>query len=265
MLKTIQTLRFGTLAIVSLAGTWAHSVQSSPFFFFSTTYPVNLLPPSLDGFFQDNVAESLVISSMVGCDGAPAATKKSLNVNIKLWFSQRTYKHSLKGTKVCLFVCLCWGLTSQSTIFQSCRDGATASWVINQYFWGVKCLAQGHNTAEVGIEPLTSRSGVRHSTTEPPRSPPKFVYCGHMQLWSKVTEYTVANFSHYPIYCIYSNKCPLSNKHPLHFLWGKSCQMPQTLKFSYFCPYFVLRMLFFGLLNCRASRTFIRINTVFTN
>ena len=67
--------------------------------------------------------------------------------------------------------CLCWGLTSQSTIFQSCRDGATASWVINQYFRGVKCLAQGHNTAKVGFEPPTSRSGVRHSTTEPPRSP----------------------------------------------------------------------------------------------
>ena len=66
---------------------------------------------------------------------------------------------------------MCWGLTSQSTIFQSCRDGAIASWVINQYFRGVKCLAQGHNTAEVGLEPRTSRSGVRHSTTEPPRSP----------------------------------------------------------------------------------------------
>ena len=69
------------------------------------------------------------------------------------------------------FVCLCWGLTSQSTIFQSCLDGATASWVINQYCRGVKCLAQGHNTAAVGFEPPTSRSGVRHSTTEPPRSP----------------------------------------------------------------------------------------------
>ena len=66
---------------------------------------------------------------------------------------------------------LCWGLTSQSTIFQSCRDGAIASWVINQYFRGVKCLAQGHNMAAVGLEPRTSRSGVRHSTTEPPRSP----------------------------------------------------------------------------------------------
>ena len=66
---------------------------------------------------------------------------------------------------------LCWGLTSQSTIFQSYRDGVIASWVINQYFRGVKCLAQGHNTAAVGFEPRTSRSGVRHSTTEPPRSP----------------------------------------------------------------------------------------------
>ena len=76
--------------------------------------------------------------------------------------------------KFVLFVCLCWGLTSQSTIFQSCRDGATASWVIkNQYFRGVKCLAQGHNTAMVGFEPPTSRSRVRHSTTEPPHSPPK--------------------------------------------------------------------------------------------
>ena len=59
-------------------------------------------------------------------------------------------------------VCLCWGLTSQSTIFQSNRDGATSSWVINQYFRGVKCLAQRHNTAAVGFEPPTSRSGVRH-------------------------------------------------------------------------------------------------------
>ena len=48
---------------------------------------------------------------------------------------------------------LYWGLTSQSTIFQSCRDGAIASWVINQYFRGVKCLAQGHNTAAVGSNP----------------------------------------------------------------------------------------------------------------
>ena len=50
-----------------------------------------------------------------------------------------------------------------------------ASWVYNQYFRGVKCLAQGHNTAAVGFEPRTSRSGVRHSTTEPPRSPENMI------------------------------------------------------------------------------------------
>ena len=81
------------------------------------------------------------------------------------------WKNRIFSIGTVIFVCLCWGLTSQSTIFQSCRDGATASWVINQYFRGVKCLAQGHNTAAVGFEPPTSRSGVRHSTTEPPRSP----------------------------------------------------------------------------------------------
>ena len=38
-----------------------------------------------------------------------------------------------------------------------------------QYFSGSKCVfGHGHNTAEVGIEPLTSRSGVRGSTTRPP-------------------------------------------------------------------------------------------------
>ena len=58
---------------------------------------------------------------------------------------------------------------SQSTIFQSCRDGATASQVPSQQFfshvgmeppfpcyyqnlWGVKGLAQGHNMTEVGFE-----------------------------------------------------------------------------------------------------------------
>ena len=80
-------------------------------------------------------------------------------------------------TLSCLHMCL--GLTSQSTIFQSCRDGATASWVINQYFRGVKCLAQGHNTAAVGFEPPTSRSGVRHATTDKPKS-----VCLHVVSWT---------------------------------------------------------------------------------
>ena len=42
---------------------------------------------------------------------------------------------------------------------------------ITSIFGGVKCLAQGHNTAEVGFEPPTSRYRVRGSTTEPPRLP----------------------------------------------------------------------------------------------
>ena len=92
-----------------------------------------------------------------------------------IWLEIILYGLGLQaGTKPSLVGWLCWGLTSLSTIFQSCRDGAIASWVINQYFRGVKCLAQGHNTAEVGLEPRTSRSGVRHSTTEPPRSPHQF-------------------------------------------------------------------------------------------
>ena len=89
---------------------------------------------------------------------------------------------------------LCWGLTSQSTIFQSCRDGAIASWVINQYFRGVKCLAQGHNTAEVGLEPRTSRSGVRHSTTEPPRSPLSYfspIYWDQLKVFASLVEFGV--------------------------------------------------------------------------
>ena len=90
----------------------------------------------------------------------------------QLWYLQyfNVMRNMMMINEWFLF-CLCWGLTSQSTIFQSCRDGAIASWVINQYFRGVKCLAQGHSTAAVGFEPPTSRSGVRHSTTEPPRSP----------------------------------------------------------------------------------------------
>ena len=55
----------------------------------------------------------------------------------------------LKWNQTWMVGWLCWGLTSQSTIFQSCWDGAIASWVINQYFRGVKCLAQGHNTANM--------------------------------------------------------------------------------------------------------------------
>ena len=61
-------------------------------------------------------------------------------------------------------------------MFQSCRDEATASWVVPVLSGrGVKCLAQRHNEAEVDFEPPTSRFGVRRSTTEPPRSSQSFV------------------------------------------------------------------------------------------
>ena len=105
---------------------------------------------------------------------------------------------------------LCWGLTSQSTIFQSCRDGAIASWVINQYFRGVKCLAQGHNTAAVGLEPRTSRSGVRHSTTEPPRSPCMSVLlsltctCLLLPFWSEPV-YTVTTLIYTCLSCYHTD------------------------------------------------------------
>ena len=33
------------------------------------------------------------------------------------------------------------------------------------------CLAEAHNRTEVGFEQSTFHSGVRHSLTEPPRSP----------------------------------------------------------------------------------------------
>ena len=101
----------------------------------------------------------------------PAKTQISLGI-CPVWLESLLSVWRITGSLATQKVgWLCWGLTSQSTIFQLCWDGAIASWVINQYFRGVKCLAQGHNTAEVGLEPRTSRSGVRHSTTEPPRSP----------------------------------------------------------------------------------------------
>ena len=110
---------------------------------------------------QEKYQRMTLIKSWTLWDGPKISIEKNWKKK-KYWLGRKVVGQ--------LFVCLCWGLTSQSTIFQSCRDGATASWVINQYFRGVKCLAQGHNTAAVGLEPPTSRSGVRHSTTEPPRS-----------------------------------------------------------------------------------------------
>ena len=66
---------------------------------------------------------------------------------------------------ICVFIKfigrdLVFCLTSQSTIFQSCWDGATASWVFTSTLGSLKCLAQGDYMAVVGFEPCTSRSRV---------------------------------------------------------------------------------------------------------
>ena len=52
---------------------------------------------------------------------------------------------------------LCWGLTSQSTIFQSCRDGAIASWVINQYLLGLMWVSDHMLVTNSGRASVTVR------------------------------------------------------------------------------------------------------------
>ena len=45
------------------------------------------------------------------------------------------------------------------------------------------CLAEAHNRTEVGFEQPTFHSGVRHSPTEPPRSPhPKIKMCSELYI-----------------------------------------------------------------------------------
>ena len=112
---------------------------------------------------------------------------RDLLFTVRLWILTRSVIRSCKVGGIC---CLLWDWILTGSVIRSCQfclfvlrlnvpvnnfsvmsGQTTASWVINQYIRGVKCLAQGHNTAAVGIEPPTSRSGVRHSTTEPPHSP----------------------------------------------------------------------------------------------
>ena len=115
----------------------------------------------------------------------------------------RAYRRTLVGW-------LCWGLTSQSTIFQSCRDGAIASWVINQYFRGVKCLAQGHNTAAVGFEPDEHWNGHVHTYIHRVRTLKKRPRNGLRSRYLKVSpKITVSRYS--------SNGCQASTQGPV---WG---------------------------------------------
>ena len=68
-------------------------------------------------------------------------------------------------------------LTSQSTIFSHVGTEPPLPGYY-RYFSGSKCVfAQGHNMVEVGIEPPTSPSGVRDSTTQTPRSQCLILIC----------------------------------------------------------------------------------------
>ena len=60
-------------------------------------------------------------------------------------------------------------------------------------FQGVNVFAQGHNTGEVGIEPLTSRSRVIDSTTRPPHSP-KFCM-SHINIRQPPVSWKICYFS----------------------------------------------------------------------
>ena len=101
---------------------------------------------------------------------------------------------------------------SQSTIFQSCPDGATASWVLPElfiylfiyliylFFLGgggggvnVSCIRLQNGDLS-DIEPSTSRSGVRRSTTRYLRLPIFDEISVTQRLWRLVWGYTVYLF-----------------------------------------------------------------------
>ena len=53
---------------------------------------------------------------------------------------------------------------------RSSRNGAITFWVLTRSQRSLKCHAQGHYRAKVGIQPRTSRSGILYSTTTQLRS-----------------------------------------------------------------------------------------------
>ena len=74
-----------------------------------------------------------------------------------------------KGTMHYAFVLLRFNVSVNNFSVMSGRSHRFLG--LNQYSRELMCLAQGHNTVTlVGIEPRTSRFGVRRSTTRPPRS-----------------------------------------------------------------------------------------------
>ena len=110
---------------------------------------------------------------MIGCLG----TRVRKQPIIALYFeSENELKfYNRMARPNVLFVCLISFFTSQSTIFQLCRDGS---------FWveqvstkqGLMCPVQRHNAGTpVRLEPATPLSRVMHSTTEPLHSSKCFV------------------------------------------------------------------------------------------
>ena len=67
-----------------------------------------------------------------------------------------------------LFVCLIWFFTSHQQSFSYKEMGLPG---LNQYWARINILAQGHSAVMlVRLKPVTPRSRVKHSTTEPLRS-----------------------------------------------------------------------------------------------
>ena len=76
-----------------------------------------------------------------------------------------------------ILFCLFWFFTSHQQSFSSIGTGLPG---LNQYLAWINVLAQGHNTVTpVRLEPATLRSRVKHSTTEPLRSPLHEIYLSH--------------------------------------------------------------------------------------
>ena len=100
-----------------------------------------------------------------------------------------------------LFFCL----TSRSTIFQSCWDGATASWVFTSTLGSLKSLSQGHDTSAVGFKPWTSRSRVLHSTTSRQPAPPPICWCVVMLIVDWITNFLTDILAKIWIYCVKSD------------------------------------------------------------
>ena len=95
----------------------------------------------------------------------------------------------------------------------------------NQYCRELMCLAQAHNTmTPVGIEPRTSRFGVRRSTTTPPHFLSTFLY------WNETTHRNHLWDPACPWYSLVTVVLGVIALHPVRSslrpdLWGNQCSV----------------------------------------